>query len=50
MPAPKPALMTVAGPIAEIVAVKNGVALVQKKEGSALPESSGTAGVCGARS
>lgn len=36
--------------VAEIVAVKNGVALVQKKEGSALPESSGTAGVCGARS
>ena len=36
--------------VAEIVAVKNGVALVQKKEGSALPESSGAAGVCGARS
>ncbi len=36
--------------VAEIVAVKNGVALVQKKEGSALPESSGVAGVCGARS
>lgn len=30
--------------VAEIVAVKNGVALVQKKEGSALPE---TSGVCG---
>lgn len=30
--------------VAEIVAVKNGVALVQKKEGSALPEASG---VCG---
>jgi hypothetical protein len=30
---------------AEIIAVKNGVALVQKKEGSALPA---TAGVCGA--
>jgi xanthine dehydrogenase accessory factor len=29
--------------VAEIVAVKNGVALVQKKEGSALPE---TLGVC----
>ena len=27
--------------VAEIVAVKNGVALMQKKEGSALPESSG---------
>lgn len=27
--------------VAEIVAVKNGVALVQKKEGSALPEASG---------
>jgi magnesium-transporting ATPase (P-type) len=31
-------LMTI---VAEIVAVKNGVALMQKKEGSALPESSG---------
>jgi len=30
--------------VAEIVSVKNGVALVQKKEGSALPEASG---VCG---
>jgi xanthine dehydrogenase accessory factor len=29
--------------VAEIVAVKNGVALVQKKEGSALPEASGSA-------
>ena len=27
--------------VAEIVAVKNGVALMQKKEGSALPESPG---------
>ena len=27
--------------VAEIVAVKNGVALVQKKEGSALPEAPG---------
>ena len=27
--------------VAEVVAVRNGVALVQKKEGSALPESSG---------
>ena len=33
--------------VAEIVAVKNGVALVQKKEGSALPESSGICGVRG---
>ena len=37
--------------VAEIVAVKNGVALVQKKEGSALPESSAASGsVCGVRS
>ena len=27
--------------LAEIVAVKNGVALMQKKDGSAMPESSG---------
>jgi xanthine dehydrogenase accessory factor len=31
--------------IAEIVAVRNGVGLVQKKEGSAMPESSGVCGV-----
>ncbi|HRP27960.1 MAG TPA: XdhC family protein, partial [Burkholderiaceae bacterium] len=30
--------------LAEIVAVKNGVALTQKKEGSAMPQA---AGVCG---
>jgi xanthine dehydrogenase accessory factor len=34
--------------IAEIVAVRNGVALVQKKEGSAIPAAQGAgAGVCG---
>ena len=32
--------------VAEIVSVKNGVALVQKKEGSAMPEVVGTSGVC----
>jgi xanthine dehydrogenase accessory factor len=32
--------------VAEVVAVRNGVALAQKKEGSAVPEASG---VCGAR-
>jgi xanthine dehydrogenase accessory factor len=34
--------------IAEIVAVRNGVALVQKKEGSAVPQPEGVnAGTCG---
>jgi xanthine dehydrogenase accessory factor len=32
--------------VAEIVAVRNGVALVQKKDGSAVPESSAATGVC----
>jgi xanthine dehydrogenase accessory factor len=37
--------------VAEIVAVKNGVTLLQKKEGSALPEGpNGGAGVCAAPS
>ena len=32
--------------VAEIIAVRNGVALVQKKDGSAVPESSAATGVC----
>jgi xanthine dehydrogenase accessory factor len=32
--------------VAEIVAVKNGVTLTQKKDGSAMPEASGASGVC----